>query len=1483
VLFTDPLPDIAFGDFPEPALQQAENSGEGHDSSSQGRQVCDQLAPCELLDVYLQSPDGEAPARRSAGLTDRDHADVVPAGRFRLYPGEQTKVRYRLRNPSGVESATFQVFARNRQVAVWSRTLDALGAAEGEVDGELVYTGAAVPPAQPLFPGDLLTEEAGPYKLKLTLRPRHLVRCDRDVAWTYFDVRLSPTWKLVDFVPPTGMGRFGLEFDPTAEELRVVVNAYYMVVAGAWAQPPAQRMAAFKQLNEAMWSDKYRLKRGNRTWKVTFVVNNVGSGQSTEVSALEDNPKQRVDEFLARSGHLCISLRPGNGISTLIFRMTSRVANLLMTESGFDRHHPVNVSRDVLDKQLTLVAAAVNDAVTTRADPRLVSVAAAPTVGPGFTVAFANGAATLDGTAANLHELGRRIAELSQGFTLKVYVQGCRRADEAGALETQRAQAVANALQQAQVEQAAVHDVAGSEQVKVTLAYRTDAEKTAYRDQRFSYCAATHEFGHSIGLPDEYQDYSQPGPWGRTQADLQRAGAVQTAMAALIRADNVPAWPPFARHASLMSTGEVFHERYYLTVLDAFRKMIGAHDATHLDRWVVSADPGPVLAPRPLPDHGHLEAAVREGARAILRGEDVPGNVARQLGARAARGGARVLYQKVLRRGDLQPAVAFAEGDDVLLAVGAQVGREALHCVTHVRVELPKPVIDVVDKRSVAGNDVTVARKCVDDPTQRYKLVLRSTEQFTGDGTFTCATPNLAFYDKPYGGALVAGVAGGKVYTANELTAGVELHVEGAVDRAQMTLALTATAGQVSPAAAQVQLLFVALPTPKLEMYRFSVDPHEEVVPLTGPERAPNNAGAYVPATTGNPDHLKVRVKLVLHAPPGWRDKVVLRVPDANLAIFKLKTGGRPKGDRKQRPRSAQSGTPTQWREYTIDRDHFVNGQFTVWLEGKAPSNSQCDAEVQLTSTSFDHGVPRAEYDKIELTVFSLGAPVVRLPTTPAMTARDPGVAQGVSLVWPGEAQNAPPAHQDVDVVALARTLGGFYNAPLVSRAFEHNPPVVLLKGSLGAGQAVVAAAADIKPAGANFQALKLVWRFERAPDDAAAIQQGSSQCDDVPPAHVSRRLLPSAADEAKVEVPVTDHGSFHLLGKVGPSTCFVVNVVVVEATAYAGHEVPTIGGSIAAERAGILGFTANGQIVMHSGRVPFPAADPARLVALQAEVAALLAARIKLVGGGPDGKRGVDRVFGGWIQNKTGSTIVGTYHDHAANVDYTMEGEFVTNQTQGQLIQVGGGSDHYFGDAQPALATFVVNAGQPLLDTGNAHIAGRSACLGNRAFQRLGPAPPGGLGQDVVAVAVDSPGTEFFATHISQPQALLSRAQYDIAFRSFLCVWVDVTGRDVGAVSTSTAQPGELLYASVAEIAWRIHGDYTATWPAPIQQQATRDARRAADPRYFQQAVVAATTALTHQVTTAFAPHAAQPAAGRLEVRPPTPIRTFAWDAKSV
>ena len=143
-------------------------------------------------------------------------------------------------------------------------------------NGNVTAPGAGITPdASGFFPGGWLDSESGPYKLVLTITGPGGVQHRR--AWTYFQVP-AHKFKLLRYVPSTEFGCFGLEFDPTKPDLKVITRAYYGYESAGGVVPAflpggMNRHAALYQRIFKEWGAHYAMRVGlNSHRPLVFVI-----------------------------------------------------------------------------------------------------------------------------------------------------------------------------------------------------------------------------------------------------------------------------------------------------------------------------------------------------------------------------------------------------------------------------------------------------------------------------------------------------------------------------------------------------------------------------------------------------------------------------------------------------------------------------------------------------------------------------------------------------------------------------------------------------------------------------------------------------------------------------------------------------------------------------------------------------------------------------------------------------------------------------------------------------------------------------------------------------------------------------------------------------------------------------------------------------------------------------------------------------------
>ena len=207
--------------------------------------------------------------------------------------------------------------------------------------------------------------------------------------------------------------------------------------------------------------------------------------------------------------------------------------------------------------------------------------------------------------------------------------------------------------------------------------------------------------------------------------------------------------------------------------------------------------------------------------------------------------------------------------------------------------------------------------------------------------------------------------------------------------------------------------------------------------------------------------------------------------------------------------------------------------------------------------------------------------------------------------------------------------------------------------------------------------------------------------------------------------------------------------------------------------------------------------------------------ATVDLIGGGKDGKRGLDHVFGGWIQHIYLNGVVAVYTippppppPPVAPTHRSHQFAFISNLPDGTHP----GDYHYIGaaeapvsagDAAVCIKTAPNLDGHVILDV--SRFGGIEGTGGNSAVGTAGkqggtiPAPTARpLGERWQREMWDAPGIGCRTVHISAGGALAS-FRFHLGFRTDLCFW---TSTDLVATPSATAVANR-LYVSVYKCTW--------------------------------------------------------------------------------
>jgi hypothetical protein len=206
--------------------------------------------------------------------------------------------------------------------------------------------------------------------------------------------------------------------------------------------------------------------------------------------------------------------------------------------------------------------------------------------------------------------------------------------------------------------------------------------------------------------------------------------------------------------------------------------------------------------------------------------------------------------------------------------------------------------------------------------------------------------------------------------------------------------------------------------------------------------------------------------------------------------------------------------------------------------------------------------------------------------------------------------------------------------------------------------------------------------------------------------------------------------------------------------------------------------------------------------------------AKVDVIGGGADGKRGLDRVFGGWIQHIFRNDIVNTYQT-SPTTRRSHRYVFASNLPDGTHP----GQYHYIGSAEaasnppdagvclniaPAIDTAPILDVTPFPSSGT----GGDSAVGSTGFQGGATANHGGypapvarpLGERWSRDMWDAPGIGCRRQHISASGNLVG-FKFHLGFRTDLCFWTNLN-RSPNADLAATAVANR-LYAAVYSNTW--------------------------------------------------------------------------------
>lgn len=723
--------------------------------------------------------------------------------------------------------------------------------------------------------------------------------------------------------------------------------------------------------------------------------------------------------------------------------------------------------------------------------------------------------------------------------------------------------------------------------------------------------------------------------------------------------------------------------------------------------------------------------------------------------------------------------------------------------VLRFQVSPPPPVKPLIEAAPAA----VVVKKPHTTPT-RKPVRLRTDVSFDGTGLFTSSSGAVSFFTGASGGTALKFDGTDNKFTGASLTATVTLYAEGtapsaALDDVELKLALSGGTKTIQPDAVH-KMTSVEVTLDICESRTAAgTDPN----PLFAGDKI--NVGRTVHVQDAGHHHGRALVIVRQVQPAAYAGNLSLRPRDAHVRLFDT-------ADEVAAPGQVAIANPHVFAASAVPA-----AGMKFWAEGATVSAAMRDSGVELGVDGIE---PVA--DRVTITVARLRRLEAKIPATPANTVRMGN--------WPAAAR----------FHFLRRGTGAGLDATNYDVDFTGNPPLVMFRDSVQAA-APIDLSVQVEPAG-----IPVRWDTQRdtrpAPDgdDAGVIALSPNALP---------TLTPDGGDPLKATLLADAVGSFHVRPYVdcnGDSTFqgddaggaridrepfIIMNLVLLDVTLFRDDSAPRSVNMVPA-------VTGGGGITVPSG---------AFAIGAPLTAAIHMNVRADVVGGGGDGRRGLNRGFAGWCNTISAAPdIHGTYNDPGPPV--VVHHRFLVFASNVGAA-TGAGNTFLPGDPAPAVLA------PPLLDTGRAPAAtrgtgGDTATLTTSRIRSRTNQP---LGQRWLIEAVDSPRLSTPGTHPGFAAANLVRFRFHLDFRAYLCFWTSISGGS-GATGVACSR----VYSVLREFTWRMRWEGTIAGGV----LATVTPRAVSIPAAGQ---------LTHT------PAAAAAATG-VEVRAPTALDTAGFNARA-
>lgn len=698
-----------------------------------------------------------------------------------------------------------------------------------------------------------------------------------------------------------------------------------------------------------------------------------------------------------------------------------------------------------------------------------------------------------------------------------------------------------------------------------------------------------------------------------------------------------------------------------------------------------------------------------------------------------------------------------------------------------------KPKVDPVNPVIEPATLVVVVKKLAAPPgggakvpytnPARKALTLKTDAAFDGKGTFTSSGGKVKFFSAASGGVEITFDGKDNVFPPNgappwagagTLSGGVTVYVEGVspsggLDDITVKLELSGGSKPVGPPdTSTITSVEVTLDICKSRTAaQASATPPGDPAPISPDDKI--NVGRYLHVQDGQFNHGRAMLIVQAIKPAAFQKELELRALDAKVSLYAADAPP------PVAPGGAAPAAPAALGTQTIAPADLPK---KFWAEGRGVSGALVDTGFQLGIKGIE-----ADGDKVKCTV-------VQFTQIKATIKATPETPPHPTFAGPG----APADHS--------------FTSASASEDFTANAPLVLMRN----------AQPDIKleltvAAGPPAASLPIQWKPYRNPADAGAIGgPGAKPALGADPADAGNKL--------KAQLATNERGSFRLRPFIDcngsgefedrePS--IPMNLILVDATLVADRSIAQAGSLRDSINAGSFGYS--------TGRWPAAGTPPPLTAAQLAAACMAFDIDADVVGGGADGKLGLDQVFSGLCNNEW------IEHNDAAYVDRTttpktihaLKSIYASNLASATGADASGSPVFLPGD--PAAVILPM----PVLDTGRnpPGLGGESAVMG-RSFEHTLAAVQPAVGERWTIQCIDSPGNPFDRTHPANANAILFRVQMQMQFVGNFCFWTNV-GKS-RASSGGAAAPADRVYSVLRTQKWEVKGewsiDYTTAPP---------------------------------------------------------------------